>query len=169
MLAPAGQHTPAVLPRCRGTSCCRYGTLEELMEVVTWLQLGHHDKAVGVLNVNGFFDHLLSFLANCESEVRIPPTTSPRTLQSPGHLPLPLHHRTSQRGDMHVWHACRDSYAQQARTCFRCTQTQQRSSTACAYSTAPAVTSCWGHRPYQRPRRGREQPLQAYLLSGAKR
>ena len=38
------------------------GTLEELFEVMTWLQLGYHDKPVGVLNVNGFYDGLLGFL-----------------------------------------------------------------------------------------------------------
>jgi uncharacterized protein (TIGR00730 family) len=38
------------------------GTLEELFESFTWLQLGYHAKPVGVLNVNGYFDHLLAFL-----------------------------------------------------------------------------------------------------------
>lgn len=35
-----------------------FGTLEELFEVLTWLQLGLHGKPIGVLNVNGFYDHL---------------------------------------------------------------------------------------------------------------
>lgn len=38
------------------------GTLEELFEMLTWHQLGFHKKPVGVFNVNGFFDGLLSFL-----------------------------------------------------------------------------------------------------------
>ena len=38
------------------------GTLEELFEVMTWLQLGYHAKPVGLLNVNGFYDELLAFL-----------------------------------------------------------------------------------------------------------
>ena len=38
------------------------GTLEELFEVWTWAQLGHHKKPVGLLNVLGFFDRLLEFL-----------------------------------------------------------------------------------------------------------
>ncbi len=38
------------------------GTLEELFEVWTWLQLGYHQKPVGLLNVLGFYDQLLSFL-----------------------------------------------------------------------------------------------------------
>jgi uncharacterized protein (TIGR00730 family) len=38
------------------------GTLEEVFEVWTWGQLGHHRKPVGFLNVAGFFDALLTFL-----------------------------------------------------------------------------------------------------------
>lgn len=38
------------------------GTLEELFEVWTWAQLGVHQKAVGLLNVAGFYDPLLRFL-----------------------------------------------------------------------------------------------------------
>ncbi|WP_316829750.1 TIGR00730 family Rossman fold protein [Pedobacter aquatilis] len=35
-----------------------FGTLEEFFEVLTWLQLGLHNKPIGVLNVNGFYDPL---------------------------------------------------------------------------------------------------------------
>lgn len=35
------------------------GTLEEFFEVFTWGQLGLHDKPIGILNVNGYFDELL--------------------------------------------------------------------------------------------------------------
>ena len=38
------------------------GTLEELIDVYTWSQLGIHSKACGVLNVTGYFDHLAAFL-----------------------------------------------------------------------------------------------------------
>jgi uncharacterized protein (TIGR00730 family) len=38
------------------------GTLEELFEVLTWLQLGFHDKPCALLNLDGYFDHLLGFL-----------------------------------------------------------------------------------------------------------
>jgi hypothetical protein len=41
-----------------------YGTLEELMEVVTWNQLGIHDKGVVVLNVGGFWDGLLKWVGD---------------------------------------------------------------------------------------------------------
>ena len=39
-----------------------FGTLEEFFEVLTWLQLGLHNKPVGILNVNGFYDMLLNQL-----------------------------------------------------------------------------------------------------------
>ncbi len=38
------------------------GTLEELFEITTWLQLGLHQKPIGLLNVNGFYDSLLALL-----------------------------------------------------------------------------------------------------------
>lgn len=38
------------------------GTLEELFEMLTWQQLELHQKPVGVLNVDGFYDGLLAFL-----------------------------------------------------------------------------------------------------------
>ncbi|PKA50948.1 Cytokinin riboside 5'-monophosphate phosphoribohydrolase LOG7 [Apostasia shenzhenica] len=39
-----------------------YGTLEELLEVITWAQLGIHRKPVGLLNVDGYYNSLLSFM-----------------------------------------------------------------------------------------------------------
>ncbi len=39
-----------------------YGTLDETFEILTWLQLGFHSKPFGLLNVEGYFDHLLHFL-----------------------------------------------------------------------------------------------------------
>ncbi len=39
-----------------------FGTLEELFEIITWLQLGLHQKPIGILNTNGFYDHLLKML-----------------------------------------------------------------------------------------------------------
>ena len=38
------------------------GTMEELFEVLTWAQLGFHQKPVAVLNIEGYFDGLVSFL-----------------------------------------------------------------------------------------------------------
>jgi uncharacterized protein (TIGR00730 family) len=44
------------------------GTLEELIEVYTWSQLGLHAKACGVLNVQGYYDHLAAFLDHAVEE-----------------------------------------------------------------------------------------------------
>ena len=38
------------------------GTFEELFEVWTWRQLGYHDKPIGLLNVDGYYDGLLAVL-----------------------------------------------------------------------------------------------------------
>lgn len=38
------------------------GTLEEFFEVWTWRQLGYHDKPVGLLNLDGYYQPLLEFL-----------------------------------------------------------------------------------------------------------
>jgi uncharacterized protein (TIGR00730 family) len=38
------------------------GTMEEFFEVLTWLQLGLHNKPVAILNVNGYYDLLLQQL-----------------------------------------------------------------------------------------------------------
>ena len=40
------------------------GTLEELYEVWTWRQLGYHDQPIGLLNVDGYYDDLLRFMAH---------------------------------------------------------------------------------------------------------
>jgi uncharacterized protein (TIGR00730 family) len=44
------------------------GTMEELFEAFTWLQLGLHHKPVGLLNVAGFYDRLIAFLAHMKEE-----------------------------------------------------------------------------------------------------
>lgn len=39
-----------------------YGSMDELFEILSWSQLGLHQKPVGLLNINGFYDHLLKQL-----------------------------------------------------------------------------------------------------------
>ena len=41
-----------------------FGTLEELFETISWIQLGIHNKPMGLLNVNGFFDPLRQMLSH---------------------------------------------------------------------------------------------------------
>jgi uncharacterized protein (TIGR00730 family) len=50
-----------------------YGTLEEMFEMVTWLQLRLQSKPVGVVNVEGYFDRLLEFVRHCAGEGFIRP------------------------------------------------------------------------------------------------
>jgi uncharacterized protein (TIGR00730 family) len=50
-----------------------YGTLEELFEVVTWAQIGIHQKPFGLLDVGGFYAPLLQFLDNATNEGFIRP------------------------------------------------------------------------------------------------
>ncbi len=39
-----------------------FGTAEEFFEALTWAQLGLHTKPCGLLNVKGYFDHLIRFI-----------------------------------------------------------------------------------------------------------
>ncbi|KAH7685484.1 Cytokinin riboside 5'-monophosphate phosphoribohydrolase LOG protein [Dioscorea alata] len=48
-----------------------YGTLEELFEVISWAQLGIHNKPIGLLNVDGYCNSLLSFIDKVLEEVVI--------------------------------------------------------------------------------------------------
>jgi uncharacterized protein (TIGR00730 family) len=44
------------------------GTLEELFEMLTWSQLGFHNKPIGLVNIEGYFDLLLAFLDHSVEE-----------------------------------------------------------------------------------------------------
>ena len=50
-----------------------YGTLEEIIEVLTWGQLKFHTKPCALLNAGGYFDHLLAFLDHAVAEGFIRP------------------------------------------------------------------------------------------------
>jgi uncharacterized protein (TIGR00730 family) len=39
-----------------------FGTLDEFFEILTWRQLGFHNKPIVLLNINGYFDGLLHFI-----------------------------------------------------------------------------------------------------------
>jgi hypothetical protein len=45
-----------------------FGTLEEIVEMLTWAQLRIHQKPCGVLNVGGYFDSLLAYFEHAEAE-----------------------------------------------------------------------------------------------------
>ncbi|WP_158941731.1 TIGR00730 family Rossman fold protein [Granulicella sp. S190] len=50
-----------------------FGTFEELFEVLTWHTLKLHAKPILLLNTNGFYDKLLSFLDDCVTEGMLKP------------------------------------------------------------------------------------------------
>lgn len=49
------------------------GTLEELFEIWTWAQLGFHQKPCGLLNVEGYYDALISFLDHVADQQFVKP------------------------------------------------------------------------------------------------
>ena len=50
-----------------------YGTADETFEMLTWAQLKIHDKPIGLLNVDGFFDPLLAWLDRAVADGFIKP------------------------------------------------------------------------------------------------
>lgn len=51
-----------------------WGTLEEAFEMTTWQQLGYHDKPIGLLNIDGYYDGLWTFVQHAASQGFIRPT-----------------------------------------------------------------------------------------------
>jgi uncharacterized protein (TIGR00730 family) len=45
-----------------------YGTFEELFEILTWAQIGLHQKPIGLLNVHKYFDPLLALVEQARKE-----------------------------------------------------------------------------------------------------
>lgn len=56
------------------------GTMDELFEALTWRQLGIHDKPVGILNHDGYYDPLVALLDRMLEEGLLPPATREFTL-----------------------------------------------------------------------------------------
>ncbi|KAH6774190.1 putative lysine decarboxylase family protein [Perilla frutescens var. hirtella] len=60
-----------------------YGTMEELLEMITWAQLGIHKKPVGLLNVDGYYDPLLTLFDKGVEEGFIKPGARHIVLSAP--------------------------------------------------------------------------------------
>ncbi|KAK4794266.1 hypothetical protein SAY86_012260 [Trapa natans] len=60
-----------------------YGTMEEVMEMITWSQLGIHKKPVGLLNVDGYYNSLLTLFDNGVKEGFIKPGAREIVLSAP--------------------------------------------------------------------------------------
>lgn len=80
-----------------------FGTLEELFEMVTWSQLGLHQKPIGILNIDGFYNHLLAFIDHTLSQELM--TTANRKLIIDATDPRDLLHqmREYQPQDVPSW------------------------------------------------------------------
>lgn len=50
-----------------------FGTLDELMEIITWNQLGIHEKGIVVFNIEGYYDGLLQWIRSAVSAGFIAP------------------------------------------------------------------------------------------------
>jgi uncharacterized protein (TIGR00730 family) len=73
-----------------------FGTADEFFEILTWRQLGIHDKPIGILNVNDFFDHLLTWLNHASDEGFL--STRHRQLVQEADEPEKLLHRICAAG-----------------------------------------------------------------------
>jgi uncharacterized protein (TIGR00730 family) len=60
-----------------------FGTLEELFEVTTWAQLGLHQKPIGLLNVNGFYDALTGFASHLVGQGFVRPDHAQLLMHAP--------------------------------------------------------------------------------------
>ncbi|XP_042452170.1 cytokinin riboside 5'-monophosphate phosphoribohydrolase LOG8-like [Zingiber officinale] len=87
-----------------------YGTMEEVMEMITWSQLGIHNKPVGLLNVDGYYNSLLELFDNGVREGFIKPTSRHIVISSPNATELlakmelytPLHQEVVPRQSWEV-------------------------------------------------------------------
>lgn len=65
-----------------------YGTLDELFEIITWAQIGLHNKPIGLLNPKGYFDGLLTWQARATFDGFIPPSMAGVLVVEPEPGPL---------------------------------------------------------------------------------
>jgi uncharacterized protein (TIGR00730 family) len=59
-----------------------WGTLEEIFEILTWAQLGFHEKPCGLLNIEGYYDGLISFLENSFEQEFVNPLCRPMLMKA---------------------------------------------------------------------------------------
>ncbi|MBI3547595.1 MAG: TIGR00730 family Rossman fold protein [Elusimicrobia bacterium] len=60
-----------------------FGTMDEFCEIVTWAQLGFHDKPCGMLNLGGYYDRFLAFLDHAVGQGFIAPDNRALILEAP--------------------------------------------------------------------------------------
>lgn len=85
-----------------------YGSIDELFEILTWAQLGLHQKPIGILNVNGFYDFLLrqlevmvkeGFLKQESLDLLLVSDNIEHLLQQMENFQPTPHHKWLKRGD----------------------------------------------------------------------
>jgi len=59
-----------------------FGTMEELFEVLTWAQLGLHEKPIGLLNTQGYYDDLLQLISKMVEKGFLKPINQDQLLVS---------------------------------------------------------------------------------------
>lgn len=79
------------------------GTLEELFEVFTWSQLGLHDKPIGLLNVDGFYDGLINFMQHIVAERFLRPEQAALLLTEATPAALVERFKSYQPGNLNKW------------------------------------------------------------------
>jgi len=81
------------------------GTIEEFVEILTWTQLGIHDKPCGLLNVEGYYKSFLAFFDHMIEEGFIPPGNREMLLvdEDPIALLIKLNNYNSPRVDKADW------------------------------------------------------------------
>jgi uncharacterized protein (TIGR00730 family) len=77
------------------------GTLEELFEALTWSQLGFHDKPIGILNVDGFYNGLISFMQHLVKQKFLKPEHASLLIDAANSEAL-LQRLKSFRSDFHA-------------------------------------------------------------------
>jgi uncharacterized protein (TIGR00730 family) len=65
-----------------------WGTLEEIFEMLTWAQLGFHDKPCGLLNTEAYYDGLIGFLETAFEQQFVNPLYRPILMTSDHHSDL---------------------------------------------------------------------------------
>jgi len=59
-----------------------WGTLEEIFEILTWAQLGFHEKPCALLNIEGYYDNLFRFLENAFDQEFVSPLYRPMLIEA---------------------------------------------------------------------------------------
>jgi len=82
-----------------------FGTMEEILEILTWAQLGFHAKPAGLLNVVGYFDDLIRFVEHATAQGFIDPAHRDLLLvdPTPDALLARLASYKAPRGDKAQW------------------------------------------------------------------